>query len=602
MRGLGAEKTAVGQVDPGDRQDEIQGQVAQERRRLLQASGLNPPRVSHYRRPVEQPFTKAERDRVTLLFGGLTVRQERLIHAAVTGLGYKVERLPVPTKADYQTGREYCNYGMCSPAYFTAGALVNYLKRLRDEQGLSVETVLRDYAYVTAGSCGPCRFGAYESEYRLALRNSGFDGFRVITFQQKGGLVQSGDEAGLELKAAFFLSLFNAILIGDVLNELAFQIRPYETVPGQTDRVFEKVLCLLEERMKAKSYEACRGRMAARIASATLGLDAREVERYLDQLLSSYYLDTLRVCAQIIDSEIEVDYLRPKPLCKIIGEFWAQTTEGDGNFRMFSFLESQGAEVFSEPVTTWINYLIDYARNKREHERGVEGGLHRRRPASFFRKITQEVRRRKQLMALRLAAAGLHREYDRIREALGGTTHPQADQVLLRRLAHTYYNTQCSGGEGHLEIAKNIYYTTRHLAHMTLGLKPFGCLPSTQSDGAQAAVLAHHPDILYLPIETSGEGDVNAYSRVLMGLGEAKNKCKEEFERCVAQTGYTLEAVRVYCGDHPELRRPLQRIPQQPGVVGKAANFVLYVAARMNAAKGRCMQKRPRARILGARG
>ena len=38
---------------------------------------------------------------------------------------------------------------------------------------------------------------------------------------------------------------------------------------------------------------------------------------------------------------------------------------------------------------------------------------------------------------------------------------------------------------------------------MVLSLKPFGCMPSTQSDGVQAAVIAHFPDMIFLPIETS---------------------------------------------------------------------------------------------------
>jgi hypothetical protein len=35
----------------------------------------------------------------------------------------------------------------------------------------------------------------YEAEYRLALRNSGFDGFRVLLFQQSGGLTQTNLES-----------------------------------------------------------------------------------------------------------------------------------------------------------------------------------------------------------------------------------------------------------------------------------------------------------------------------------------------------------------------------------------------------------------------
>ena len=35
--------------------------------------------------------------------------------------------------------------------------------------------------------------------------------------------------------------------------------------------------------------------------------------------------------------------------------------------------------------------------------------------------------------------------------------------------------------------------------------------------------------MIYLPIETSGEGEINAHSRVQMALGEAKDKAKREF-------------------------------------------------------------------------
>ena len=47
---------------------------------------------------------------------------------------------------------------------------------------------------------------------------------------------------------------------------------------------------------------------------------------------------------------IEVDRLRVKPIVKVTGEFWAQTTEGDGNFHMFRFLEREGAQVMVEPI------------------------------------------------------------------------------------------------------------------------------------------------------------------------------------------------------------------------------------------------------------
>ena len=65
-----------------------------------------------------------------------------------------------------------------------------------------------------------------------------------------------------------------------------------------------------------------------------------------------------RAAAQERIAAIEVDRLRVKPIVKITGEFWAQTTEGDGNFHMFDFLEREGAQVLVEPIGTWIMYML----------------------------------------------------------------------------------------------------------------------------------------------------------------------------------------------------------------------------------------------------
>jgi hypothetical protein len=91
--------------------------------------------------------------------------------------------------------------------------------------------------------------------------------------------------------------------------------------------------------------------------------------------------------------------------------------------------------------------------------------------------------------------------------------------------------------------------------------------------------------MIFLPIETSGEGDVNAHSRVQMALGEAKVKSRDEFRDCVSRTGFTIEEIRAFVADHPELRRPMQKTPDATGVVGKAAKFVLHVGTTMKEAR-----------------
>jgi predicted nucleotide-binding protein (sugar kinase/HSP70/actin superfamily) len=558
--------------------------VAAERERLLAEAGLSIGRPKHFRRPEENPFTKDERDRVTVLFGGLTMRHEQLILAGLEGLGYKVGLVPTPIKADFQAGKEYGNNGQCNPTYFTVGALVNYLKRLRDKEGVSTDQILKDYVFITAGACGPCRFGMYESEYRLALQNSGFDGFRVLLFQQGGGLDQSDLEAGLEFNLNFFLSLVNAMFIGDLLNEVAYHIRPYETEPGKTNEVFAKCVALCQQRLRERSYDDIQGGVLAGILAKLAPVSGSdEAAVFLDQLRGDYYTKTLAECAKMINEEIEVDYTRAKPIVKITGEFWAQTTEGDGNFNMFPFLEKEGAEVLVEPIATWIAYMLNQARNAARDAKGISASGEPAGKWDIMGRIKSEKAFRKTMMTFMLADKIIFREYERYRKALGGTAHELVNQQELVRLGHPFYNSKAGGGEGHLEVAKNIYYCNKELAHMVLSLKPFGCMPSTQSDGAQAAVVSNYPDMIFLPIETSGEGDINAHSRTQMALGEAKFKCKAEFNEVVERTGYTIDQIRQYVAEHRELRRPLQHAEHHKGVVGRAANFIIHVAKLMDA-------------------
>src|SRR5581483_11217201 len=168
-------------------------------------------------------------------------------------------------------------------------------------------------------------------------------------------------------------------------------------------------------------------------------------------------------------------------------------------------------------------------------------------------------------------------QYRRVIHHLGGIGHPLVKLDELAAHAAPYYNVFARGGEGHMEVAKNIYYTVNKKAHMVLSLKPFGCMPSSQSDGVQSAVMNHFKDMIFLPIETSGEGEINAHSRVQMALGEAKAKARLEFQQALDGTGRRLEEIRGFVADHPELRRPFYRVPRRRGVTGTAANFLLHV-------------------------
>jgi hypothetical protein len=185
--------------------------------------------------------------------------------------------------------------------------------------------------------------------------------------------------------------------------------------------------------------------------------------------------------------------------------------------------------------------------------------------------------------ALTLAEKILEHENGRMLQALGGTLHPMVSQYELARIAEPYWNWRTSSGESHLEVAENIYYHQHHLCHMVLSVKPFTCMPSTQSDGVQAKVVEQFPGMIFLPIETSGDGEVIAHSRVQMALGAARAKARKEWAQALERTGRPLEDLKSFADDHPDLERPTYAVPHHPGVVGRAANFALHVADLMSA-------------------
>jgi predicted nucleotide-binding protein (sugar kinase/HSP70/actin superfamily) len=279
---------------------------------------------------------------------------------------------------------------------------------------------------------------------------------------------------------------------------------------------------------------------------------------------------------------VDVDRTKVKPIVKITGEFWAQTTEGDGNFHIFRFLEREGAQVLVEPIATWVAYMLHVAGLGSAQRKEVDGPYAHPGAWELKKRLANEVKFRKKMAMFDVGEAVWSYFYHRTCDKLGGITHRLVPQKELVRLAHPFYHQLARGGEGYMEVGKNVHYTVNHLCHMVLALKPFGCMPSSQSDGVQSAVINRFKEMIFLPIETSGEGEVNAHSRVQMALGEAKAKARMEFEMVLKSTGKSLDDIKAYVADHPELKRPFYHVPHQPGIAGTAAQFVLHVSSLMD--------------------
>ena len=368
-----------------------------------------------------------------------------------------------PDNQSLQFGREFGNRGQCNPTYFTVGNLIKYLVHLRDEQGMSYEDIVTNYAFVTAGGCGPCRMGMYATEYRKALRDSGFPDFRVLLFTRSGDVEDILME-GLGLNFLTLIKFFVLVEVGDILNTINLRYRPYEKIPGQADELIYKARLQVQDAIIAK----------------------KGFSRALYQ-------------ARKTIKSIELDRGMKKPMIHIMGEFWAKTTDGEGNYNLFRFLEKEGAVVSNETLTDWLLHQVWRAKwlSKRKDK-----GVNRVKNQLILATVMIFIRSSFKILCFIL-----------------GENFKLSNHAKLAKLAEPYFDIHVDGGEDHMEVAHHIDLAKKGEVEMIISVKPFTCLSSSGvSDGVQVKVCEDFPSLEFLAVETNGDSATNFYSRVHMGL------------------------------------------------------------------------------------
>lgn len=375
--------------------------------------------------------------------------------------GLKFEIMPEPDNNSLQLGREFGNRGQCNPTYFTVGNLVKHLIHMRDELGIPTEKILSDYAFVTAGGCGPCRMGMYATEYRKALRDSGFGGFRVLLFTRSGD-IQDVLMDGLKLTNKDILRFFMAIMVGDILNTINIRRRPFEVTPGSTDEIVKFAREQIDLAIKDGNW--IKGLLAARKTLKTIKTKKEK-----------------------------------RPIVHIMGEFWAKTTDGEGNYHLFRFIEKEGGVVSNETVTDWLLHQIWRARWSQS----------RTKKSKFI--TGTEI----QLKALELIIAGVFKSISYVL----GEKISLSDHGALAVEAKDHFDLHVDGGEDHMEVAHHIHIAKHKLADLIISVKPFTCLSSSGvSDGVQSKISDLYPQVEFIAVETNGDSATNFYSRIQMAM------------------------------------------------------------------------------------
>lgn len=259
----------------------------------------------------------------TLLAGGLSSLHDPLLVGALRGAGLDAVALPPRTDAGLRRARALGNHGQCNPAHYAVGAV---LDAARGQAAFA-----EHYAWLTVGSCGPCRLSAFGLEWARVLGGAGHARLPIVGIEQVD-FVDGPVPGGLaRLGRGVADALLVAVVAGDVLVRLGHRLRPYVLDPAALDHAL--------------------GALCAEVAGALAG------RRPVAPVLRAG-----RAAAQ----ERPWDMSRVLPRVLVVGEPWTTLADGDPSYDLVRRLGAWGAEVDAPLASDWLRYRLWEERTSAE--------------------------------------------------------------------------------------------------------------------------------------------------------------------------------------------------------------------------------------------
>lgn len=246
----------------------------------------------------------------------MAVGISRTLAAVLRSIGIDAEAIPEADAETIELGGRYTSGEECYPLRLTVG---DFLKIL-EKPGTNPERV----AFFMATGQGPCRFGQYVPYVRSLLNRLGYSGVTIVAPACETGYSDFGEASPLYVRGAW-----RAIVSSDILSKLLLKMRPYETVPGSADSLYEESMQSL-----------CR----------TLEITYRSHGEQMEALQEC--LVKIRDRFRGLETEFDAE----RPLIGVVGEIFCRLNTFSNN-DLVRRLEEFGAEVWLNDVSEWIWYV-----------------------------------------------------------------------------------------------------------------------------------------------------------------------------------------------------------------------------------------------------
>lgn len=403
-------------------------------------------------------FTKEMKETHTILAPQMSPIHFRLFETAFRSDGYHLVVLPAVDDSAIQEGLQYVHNDACYPSIITIGQIMSALK--------SGKYDLKKTSVIISQTGGGCRATNYIGFLRKALADSDMSHIPVISLNA-GGLEKN---EGFKLSASLLNKLAIALIYGDLLMRLIYQVRPYELHAGDTEALYEH---WNEKVMDNVS----KGRLFA------FRKDLKDIVAQFDQ---------------IPVKKIE------KPKVGIVGEILVKYHPMANN-NLVESLESMGAEVIVPDLTDFLLYCC--YNNTIKHDL---------LDASIFKKygsdaIIQFLEFYRKDMRKALKDSNRFTVPSRIEEKAHATSK-------IISLGH-------QTGEGWFLTAEMIELLSTGVNNIAC-LQPFACLPNhIVGKGMIKALKKAYPKANIAAIDyDAGASEVNQLNRLLLMMTNAKEQ------------------------------------------------------------------------------
>jgi predicted nucleotide-binding protein (sugar kinase/HSP70/actin superfamily) len=241
----------------------------------------------------------------------MSIEGSALMVSAFRSVGIDAEVYPESDMETLRLGSQVTSGDECYPQKITLG---NFCKIVKDENFDPDRT-----AFFIAASGGPCRFGQYVPYMKKVFRDMGNPDIPIVTLDSDDGYTVGGN---------FQRTAWCALVCSDIIRKLLLKTRPYETNPGETDKVHQESLQLI-----GKIVE----------------IPGQSSKEKMKALLNG--LEEVRDRFRNIKVNPDPDRL----LIGVVGEIFCRLEEFSNNY-LIRAIERHGGEAWLANICEWLHY------------------------------------------------------------------------------------------------------------------------------------------------------------------------------------------------------------------------------------------------------